>query len=406
MPLDKFGRRDYRPTQTLVNETTAVVSLSQMNDTFLRRDGTNTAVGTINMTGNTFTNVSSPVDDHDAANKAYVDNAGISKTGGEMLGHLDMNNFRLTGLPPGVPEVGSDAVGWSQAVQLVKDSEINCVKKTGDIINGNLVLSADGNEDRILGCINLDPERSFTIPIGTTTNKLYYVFRREPVVLYTDNGFLVKARNQDICQLGTVDDPSEIIFHKDVRMNSNRITNLPVPTLPHEAVNKLYVDGTPRKILHGYVPNLRSSSANAPNDKFGFIVTASSNHSTHFLPINAFNGLYKDRTGAGGEWITRNETRDFWIQIQCPDLVRLWRIALRGRNINTDRIYRWRLEASTDGQTFTTLFDAPNPTYIGDEVRYFPIETSDRYNIFRLFCLEAEPTNPGLSFVQLYVYSE
>ena len=93
MPVDKFGRRDYRPTQTLVSETTAVVSLSQMNDTFLRRDGTNTAVGTINMTGNTFTNVSSPVKDYDAANKAYVDNnAGISKTGGEMLGHLDMNN--------------------------------------------------------------------------------------------------------------------------------------------------------------------------------------------------------------------------------------------------------------------------------------------------------------------------
>jgi len=54
MPVDKFGRRDYRPTPTLVNETTAVVSLSEMNDKFLRRDGTNTAVGTINMTGNTY----------------------------------------------------------------------------------------------------------------------------------------------------------------------------------------------------------------------------------------------------------------------------------------------------------------------------------------------------------------
>jgi len=43
MPVDKFGKRDYRPTRTLVNETTAVVSLSEMNDKFLRRDGTNTA---------------------------------------------------------------------------------------------------------------------------------------------------------------------------------------------------------------------------------------------------------------------------------------------------------------------------------------------------------------------------
>jgi len=114
-------------------------------------------------------------------------------------------------------------------------------------MNGNLVLSADGNTDRILGCINLDPGRSFTIPLGTTT---YYTFRREPVVLYTDNGFLVKTNNLNVCQLGTADDPSEIISDKDVRMNSNRITNLPAPNLPHEAVNKLYVphvDVTPRK---------------------------------------------------------------------------------------------------------------------------------------------------------------
>ena len=71
-----------------------------------------------------------------------------------------------------------------------------------------------------------------------------------------------------------------------------------------------------------------------------------------------------------------------------------------------DYIYSWRLEGSTDGETFTTLFQPPNPTYIGNEVQYFPIETSNRCNIFRLFCLEAEPDNPGLSYMQLYVYSE
>jgi len=62
---------------------------------------------------------------------------------------------------------------------LVRDSKINCVKKTGDIMNGNLVLSADGNNDIILCCANLDAERSYTIPQGTTTNKLYYIFFAE-----------------------------------------------------------------------------------------------------------------------------------------------------------------------------------------------------------------------------------
>jgi len=213
----------------------------------------------------------------------------------------------------------------------------------------------------------------------------------------------VKTNNLNVCRLGTVDDPPEIIFYKDVRMNSNRITNLPAPTLPHEAVNKLYVDGTPRKIFHGYVQNLRSFGP-VKNDKFGFIVTASSYAGDSFHPAHAFKGLY--RPFAEGEWKTNGETLNFWIQMQCPDLVRLFRIALRGIDSSTNRIYKWRLEGSTNGYTFTTLYEAPNSTFIGSEVRYFPIETSDRFNIFRLFCLEAEPTNPGLSFVQLYVYSE
>jgi len=176
-----------------------------------------------------------------------------------------------------------------------------------------------------------------------------------------------------------------------------------VPTLPHEAVNKLFVDRTSRKIFHGYVPNLRSYGS-VKNDKFGFIVTASSYYSDSFHPVHAFNGLY--RSGAEGEWKTSGETLNFWIQIQCPDLDRLWRIALRGKDSNTQRIYKLRLEGSTNGDTFTTLYEAPNPTFIGSEVRYFPTETSDSFNIFRLFCLEAEPSDPGLSFMQLYVFSE
>ena len=40
-----------------------------------------------------------------------------------------------------------------------------------------------------------------------------------------------------------------------------------------------------------------------------------------------------------------------------------------------------------------------------DMIEYL-IETEDRFNIYRLYCLEAEPENPGLSYFQLYVYSE
>ena len=65
MPVDKSGRRD-----TAVQENVSSnVSFTQTDNYFIRRDGSNTAIGSINMTGNTLTNVNEPVHDHDAANK-------------------------------------------------------------------------------------------------------------------------------------------------------------------------------------------------------------------------------------------------------------------------------------------------------------------------------------------------
>jgi len=75
-----------------------------------------------------------------------------------------------------------------------------------------------------------------------------------------------------------------------------------------------------------------------------------------------------------------------------------------GRETNTQRIYKWQLEASTDDVNFVTLFLAPNPTYLGNEVQQFEVETVHKYNCYRLFCLEAEPSNPGLSYMQLFIY--
>lgn len=67
MSVDKFGR----PPQ--FRSDSSGVSISYTNNNFLRRDGTNTATGSINMTGNTLTNVSNPVIDQDVATKNYVD---------------------------------------------------------------------------------------------------------------------------------------------------------------------------------------------------------------------------------------------------------------------------------------------------------------------------------------------
>ena len=55
----------------------------------------------------------------------------------------------------------------------------------------------------------------------------------------------------------------------------------------------------------------------------------------------------------------------FWIKIACPESVRVWRVALRGRISGNERIYNWRIEGSTDNNLWTTLYTAADPPYLG-----------------------------------------
>jgi len=124
------------------------------------------------------------------------------------------------------------------------------VSKTGDLMTGNLILSADGGNDRLFGCTDLPHGNTFTCVFGDTLNRFHFSLTN-PVTLESSHGLLVKSRGGDVCLMGN---PSEIIIYKVIGMNSNSITNLPIPTLPHEAANKLYMDSNSRKILQGYVP--------------------------------------------------------------------------------------------------------------------------------------------------------
>ena len=56
------------------------------------------------------------------------------------------------------------------------------------------------------------------------------------------------------------------------------------------------------------------------NVKLGLIATASSQLNNNYKASNAFNCLYTGLRRTGGEWVSNNETRNFWIQVKCPDL--------------------------------------------------------------------------------------
>src|SRR6218665_1518248 len=155
MPVDKFGHTDVGYSQRVF---AGGVTLSQVNATFLRLDGTNA-----------------------------------------MTGDLIFNNNKLVkGLPTSYPPiiyVGDEEVSWSQAVELTKDAPTNNetvpandkhltnkkyvddrdalkVSKAGDIMTGNLPLRVGSSHGVLLGCRDLNGNKTFIIPLGNQLNKI------------------------------------------------------------------------------------------------------------------------------------------------------------------------------------------------------------------------------------------
>ena len=81
MPLDKFGRNGDRTTTVYT-----VINIAHLTNSFLRRDGGNTAIGTFDMNSHIIKNVSDPLSNPDVATKNYVDTNAFTKAGGTVSG--------------------------------------------------------------------------------------------------------------------------------------------------------------------------------------------------------------------------------------------------------------------------------------------------------------------------------
>ena len=74
MPVDKFGRMSDAKTKD------TGVSLTYINNNYIRSDGGTPVSGSIDMRGNTLYNVSDPVNPQDVATKEYADKVGGGET--------------------------------------------------------------------------------------------------------------------------------------------------------------------------------------------------------------------------------------------------------------------------------------------------------------------------------------
>ena len=115
------------------------------------------------------------------------------------------------------------------------------------------------------------------------------------------------------------------------------------PTDPTDAATKQYVDTKFVKNNVGYIPNLESNNSLA-----GFIASSSDQMGPGFQAYEAFNNLKSDNS-----WAMMNTAG--WLQIQCPTLVRIWKVALKARSILGKRITSWTISANNGGAVFDTL---------------------------------------------------
>ena len=256
MPVDKFGRM----SDTKTKDTG--VSLTYINNNYIRSDGGNPVTGSIDMKGNTLYNVSDPVNPQDVVTKVYVDNTKGSGVIGRKIGdsvsikeNLDfLGKQKIKNLPEPVDD--NDAVNkkyvdemdnLKSAFTLINggyeargtlymrknklgglreptmDGEATTKKYVDDLVTNHFV---DENDNITFGrAVDMEGNKIFSLP--------------EPE---QDNEPATKKYVDDLQTHYIIDKKGNVKFDKNINVGNNRIFNLKDPKKNYEATNKKYVD--------------------------------------------------------------------------------------------------------------------------------------------------------------------
>ena len=183
MLVDKFGGSGDRTTTFYTG-----INIANLTNSFLRRDGSNTAIGALDVNSKIIKNVADPLSYHDVASKNYV----------------DTNAFRTA----------------------------------GGVVSGDIKLSVGSDLVRNLGCNDLSTGKKFTLLLGTDTNLLTYCVPNSglpvPIKIKTDVGFAILIDELPIC----VFDRDEILCSRPIDIDQHSIKNVKNPADSLHAVNK------------------------------------------------------------------------------------------------------------------------------------------------------------------------
>ena len=263
MPVDKFGRMSDLKTKD------TGVSLTYINNNYVRSDGDTPLSGSLDMRGNTIYNVADPVNPQDVVTKVYVDNTKGSGVIGRKVGdavsikeNLDfLGKQRIKNLPEPVDEkdaVTKEYVDTTTAPFLKLDQTKYNTK--GDIDMGDqftvLNVKTPIDDNHIVDKKYVDEmdnlKSAFTFKNGEYYAKGNIYLRknklgglREPT---TDQEPATKKYVDDL-QTQYIDKRGNIKFDRNINVGNHRIFAVKDPKKDYEATNKKYVDDTITKRL-------------------------------------------------------------------------------------------------------------------------------------------------------------
>ena len=246
MPVDKFGRM----SDTKTKDTG--VSLTYINNNYVRSDGGTPLTGSLDMKGNTIYNVADPVNPQDVVTKVYVDNTKGSGVIGRRIGdsvsikeNMDfLGKQKIKKLPDPVND--HDAV----TKEYVDNLQTQYIDKRGNIrFDRNINV---GN-NRIFSL--KDPKKDYE-----ATNKKYVDesinkrLQEEKDKFLPQDPATKKYVDEAVKQLagGDLLVSKEGVFIKDnghyratapLDIDNQKVENLREPLEDGDAVNKKYVDG-------------------------------------------------------------------------------------------------------------------------------------------------------------------
>ena len=148
MPVDKFGRMSDAKTRD------TGVSLTYINNNYIRSDGGTPVSGSINMKGNTLYNVSDPVNPQDVATKEYTDKVGggspfFKENGNYKATHMiNMAYNKLLNLHKPTELYGAatkDYVDYYVKINLKKHMIAATASYHGDLIKGDYQFTFGGS---------------------------------------------------------------------------------------------------------------------------------------------------------------------------------------------------------------------------------------------------------------------